>query len=197
MMISTILSWSTGKDAAWALHRLRSSATHRVTALVTTYQEMDHVIGIHGVPLDHAREHARRLGLRLIEVPLPLPCPNELYRRRFLDALAPHVAAGASAIAFGDLFLADIREFRESLLEGSGLAPVFPLWGADTHALAREMIDGGLIASVVAVTPPLGSQLRGRRFDHELLRELPAGVDPCGERGEFHTLVTDGPMFRP
>lgn len=195
-MIDTILSWSTGKDAAWALHRLRSSTTHRVTALLTTFQEADHLIGIHGVPLDRAREHARRLELPLIEVPLPLACPNEVYRARFLTALAQGVVAGASAIAFGDLFLADIRRFRESLLEKSGLTPVFPLWGASTHALADEMIAGGLIADIVAVTPPLGSHLRGRRYDHEFLAELPGGVDPCGERGEFHTLVADGPMFQ-
>lgn len=196
-MINTILSWSTGKDAAWALHRLRAAGTHRVTALMTSFQEVDHVIGIHGVPLDRAREHARRLGLPLVEVPLPVPCPNEVYRSRVLEALAPLVASGASAMAFGDLFLADIREFRESVLEGSGLAPIFPLWGSDTRALAGEMISGGLVAHVVAVSSPLHSSARGRKYDANFLAGLPAGVDPCGERGEFHTLVADGPMFQP
>lgn len=196
-MASTILSWSTGKDAAWALRRLQRDNLSRVTALITTYQETDGRIGVHGVPVDRAREHAARLRLPLIEVPLPVPCPNTTWRERFLAALARPEASGAATVAFGDLFLEDIRAFREELLAGSGFSPDFPLWRENTERLAREMIDGGMEARIVAVDPDrLDPDMVGQNYDMAFIRQLPGGVDPCGERGEFHTLVLDGPMFR-
>lgn len=193
----TLISWSTGKDAAWALHLLRQRSDLEVVGLITTFNEQDGLIGIHNVPVRLARTQAEAVGLPLIEVPLPAACPDATYRARVRAALASARQSGVSGIAFGDLFLEDIRAFREDVLHGTGVTSLFPLWGLGTRQLAGEMIAAGLEATIVAVDEKqLPRGFVGRRFDLDLLRDLPEHVDPCGERGEFHTLVTGGPMLR-
>ncbi|WP_188410028.1 adenine nucleotide alpha hydrolase [Agaricicola taiwanensis] len=189
------LSWSSGKDSAWALHELRS-AGRRVTALVTTFRSANDCIPMHEVAMERVRLQAARTGLPLIEQPLPSPCPNEAYEAAIRGIVRRAVAAGATHMAFGDLFLEDIRAYREGLLAGSGLAPLFPLWGRDTGQLAHEMIRSGLDAEIVAVDDErLSRDPVGTRFDSTFLEALPDGIDPCGENGEFHTFVLNGPMF--
>jgi uncharacterized protein (TIGR00290 family) len=186
------VSWSSGKDSAFALHAARA-AGFAVAGLVTTLDVEANRVPVHGIPEPLVRAQARALGLPLHIVALPWPCPNDTYRDRVLAALAD---AGITRIVFGDLFLRDIRAFREELLAGSGVTPMFPLWGRDTSELAAEMVSSGLRAVVTAVdTAQAPGRLLGRTFDHEFLRDLPADVDPCGERGEFHTFVMDGPGF--
>lgn len=197
-----LVSWSSGKDGAWLLHRLRQNPNFEVAALLTTVTEDDPRVAIHEVPAGIVRAQARCLGLPLREVALPWPCSNEVYRDRVTEALAPARDQGAKTVAFGDLFLEDIRAFREELLAGTGFEALFPLWGEDTGGLAEEMITGGQVARVVAVDRGRwGDRERaeaalGRTFDEAFLADLPDTVDPCGEHGEFHTLVTQGPGFR-
>jgi uncharacterized protein (TIGR00290 family) len=186
------MSWSSGKDSAFALPVARASGI-AVDGLLTTIDVETQRVPIHGVPHVLVQAQARALGLPLHTVALPWPCPNDVYRARLRAALAE---GGVSQVVFGDLFLRDIRSFREELLDGSGVAPTFPLWGRDTAELAAEMLHSGLQAVVISVDPArVPAELVGRRFDHRFLRELPAGVDPCGEHGEFHTFVVDGPGF--
>lgn len=186
------MSWSSGKDSAFALHAARAEGL-TVTGLLTTTDAGADRVPVHGTPPALVQAQAAALGLPWHAVALPWPCPNDVYRDRVRSAL---VDAGVDAVVFGDLFLADIRAYREELLAGSGVTPVFPLWGRDTAGLAAEMVDAGVRAVVTAVDlaqAPAG--LAGRWFDRELLDGLPAAVDPCGERGEFHTFVVDGPGF--
>lgn len=194
---STLLSWSTGKDCAWALHLLRQQPDIAVTGLVTTINSSTERVAMHGTHLSVARTQAFAAGLPLFEIDLPYPCDNATYDRLMGAFLAQAKADGTDAIAFGDLFLEDIRRYREERTAASGLEALFPLWGADTATLARDMIDAGLDAYLVCVDPKvLPPKFAGRRFNASLLASLPAGVDPCGENGEFHTLACDGPMFR-
>ena len=194
--IPTWLSWSSGKDSAWSLHRLAASPTHRVVGLLTTITDRFARVSMHGVREELLRAQARAVGLPVHEVRIPFPCPNETYERRMGTVVAQARSEGVGAMAFGDLFLEDIRKYRESRLEGTGIAPVFPLWGLDTRALAEAMIDGGQKARLVCVDPrKLDARFAGREFDRRLLGELPEGVDPCGERGEFHTFVYASPAF--
>ena len=189
------LSWSSGKDAAFTLAALGAAGEVEVTGLLTTVDE-DDLVPVHGVARSLVAAQARALGLELHPVALPWPCPNEVYRERTAAALERARAGGVTQVAFGDLFLADVREFREASLRGSGITPLFPLWGRDTGRLARDMVEAGLRAVVTCVDPSRApSSLAGRAFDHAFLDALPAGVDPCGENGEFHTFVTDGPGF--
>jgi uncharacterized protein (TIGR00290 family) len=189
------LSWSSGKDSAWALHELRRQG-RPVTALVTAYRAANDHVPMHEVAMERVRAQAARTGLPLIEAPLPSPCPNEAYEVVMGKLCNAALAAGVTHFAFGDLFLEDIRSYREARLAGTGLTPMFPLWGRPTPVLARDMLAGGLEAEVVAVDPEkLDRALVGKAFDVAFLDALPAGVDPCGENGEFHTFVTDGPMF--
>ena len=199
-----VLFWSSGKDSAWALRRLASSETLEVVAVVTTLEirgadEPSDRVAMHGVPEPLLREQLAALGLPAVVVPLPFPCPNDRYERILGHVLRGFRALGARKVVFGDLHLEDIRAYRERLLEPLDLEAEFPLWGIPTADLARSMIDGGLEARVVCVDPErLPTSFLGRRFDHEMLRELPDGIDPCGENGEFHTLVTGGdPLRRP
>lgn len=186
------VSWSSGKDSAFALRAARAAGLP-VTGLLTTVDDRFARVPVHGVEQALVAAQAGALGLPLHPVALPWPCPDDVYRARVRAVL---VDAGVDRIVFGDLFLRDIRTFREELLTGSGVAPVFPLWGRDTAGLAADMVDSGLRAVVTAVDlAQAPARLAGRRFDHELLGELPATVDPCGERGEFHTFVVDGPDF--
>jgi uncharacterized protein (TIGR00290 family) len=195
--MKVVLSWSSGKDSAWTLHVLRSQQGIQPAALLTSISEAYDRVSMHGVRTSVLRAQASAAGLPLITVPLPTPCSNEIYEERMGRAVRALVSEGFTHVAFGDLFLEDIRAYREDRLRGSGLEALFPLWGMDTPALAREMVDGGLEARITCLDPRhLPATFAGRPFDHHLLDELPAAVDPCGERGEFHTCVTAGPMFR-
>ena len=195
--MNILLSWSSGKDSAWALHLLNRQHPGSVAALLTTVNEAMNRVAMHGVRRDVLEAQARAAGLPLRIVPIPHPCPNEIYEARMAAAIASAVADGFTHAAFGDLFLQDIRRYREDRLRGSGLQPLFPVWGVPTPQLARQMMDGGLRARIACVdTRVLDVSFVGREFDDELLRDLPAGVDPCGENGEFHTCVYAGPMFR-
>lgn len=190
-----LLSWSSGKDSAWMLHVLREQQRD-IGALVTTINEEAGRVAMHGVRVELVRAQARAAGLPLWEIPLPWLCSNEEYDRRMASVVERGAREGFTHVAFGDLFLEDIRRYREDRLRGSGLLPVFPLWGRDTRALADEMLDGGLEAFVTCVDPRQApAAIAGRRFDRTLLSELPSGADPCGERGEFHTFAARGPMF--
>ncbi|HET9192741.1 MAG TPA: hypothetical protein VFO21_07670 [Vicinamibacterales bacterium] len=191
-----LLSWSSGKDSAWTLHVLNRQHPGAVTALLTTINEAYDRVAMHGVRRDvlEAQARAARLPLRVISI--PDGCNNALYEHRMGAAVRAAVADGFTHVAFGDLFLPDIRRYREEHLAGSGLTPLFPLWEIPTRTLAREMIAGGLRARIACVdTRVLDQRFVGRSFDDSLLDDLPATVDPCGENGEFHTCVYDGPMF--
>jgi uncharacterized protein (TIGR00290 family) len=191
-----LVSWSSGKDSAWLLHTIRARGLREPAALLVTINEAADRVAMHGVRSELVRAQAAAAGLPLVTVPIPSPCPNETYEERMSAACRAAVADGFTHVAFGDLFLEDVRRYREERLAGSGLVPIFPLWGRPTRALAHEMIDGGLEAWLTCVDPrQLPASFAGRRYDAGLLSELPAGVDPCGERGEFHTCVTAGPMF--
>jgi uncharacterized protein (TIGR00290 family) len=194
--IRTWLSWSSGKDSAWSLNVLRGGGRAEVTALFTTVNAAFDRVAMHAVRRGLLEAQARAAGLDLHVIEIPHPCPNADYERIMDTFVAEARAQGVEAMAFGDLFLADIRAYRERQLAGTGIAPLFPLWGRDTRALAGEMIDGGLEAYVTCVDPgKLDRGFAGRRFDRSLLADLPDGVDPCGENGEFHTFVAAGPML--
>ena len=193
----TLLSWSTGKDCAWALHRLQQRPDIAVTGLVTTTNAAAERVAMHGTRIAIARAQARAAGLPLFEIDLPYPCDNATYDRLMQNFTAEAIENGTQAIAFGDLFLEDIRRYREERMAATGLDVLFPLWGENTETLARDMIDGGLDARLVCIDPrALPREFAGRRFDRALLADLPPGVDPCGENGEFHTVTCTGPMFR-
>jgi uncharacterized protein (TIGR00290 family) len=190
-----VMSWSSGKDSAWALNALRHDGAH-VAALLTSLNETAGRVSMHGVREDILRAQADAAGLPLMTIPLPWPCTNEIYEARLRVAVEQAVAEGFTHVAFGDLFLEDVRKYREDRLAGTGLTPLFPLWGIPTDRLARDMIAGGIKARISTLDPRvMPRDLIGAEFDEALLAKLPAGVDPCAERGEFHTCVTAGPMF--
>jgi diphthamide synthase (EF-2-diphthine--ammonia ligase) len=179
------------------VHLLRQRSDVELGALLTTVNQAAGRVAMHAVRVEVLEAQARALDLPLWQVPIPSPCPNEIYERAMADAVRRAVADGYTHIAFGDLFLEDIRRYRVERLAGSGLTPLFPMFGADTAALAREMIAGGLGARLTCIDPrQLDRRFAGCEFDLNLLEELPASVDPCGERGEFHTCAYEGPMFR-
>jgi uncharacterized protein (TIGR00290 family) len=192
-----LLSWSGGKDAAWTLQELRERNEGSVVGLLTTVVPEHGRSAMHGVRLDLIRAQGAAAGLALLEIPLPWPCSNERYEGAFLAGLAhARQTWNATHVAFGDLFLADIRAYRERLLTGMGLEPLFPLWQRPTTALLDEMLTAGLRARIVCLDPAqLDRRFAGRELDRYTVAELPAEVDRCGERGEFHTFVTAGPMF--
>ena len=195
-MKRVLLSWSSGKDSAWTLHVLRQQPEIEVVGLLTTLNAEFDRVAMHGTRRSVLEAQAEAAGLPLWIVPLPWPCSNEVYEARMAEACQRAVDEGVSAIAFGDLFLADIRAYREEKLRGTGLEPLFPLWEIPTDELARTMIAGGLRAKLTCVDPKkLPASFAGRDFDALLLHDLPPEADPCGERGEFHTCVYDGPMF--
>jgi uncharacterized protein (TIGR00290 family) len=194
-MKRVVLSWSSGKDSAWTLHTLRQMPDVEVVGLLTTLNEAFERVAMHAVRAELLRAQAKAAGLPLREIMLPWPCTNEEYERRMATATAQVRADGVTHMAFGDLFLEDIRAYRETKLAGTGIDPIFPIWGRDTRELAQEMVDAGLRAVLTCVDPKqLDPSFVGRPF-HEALPDLPPGVDPCGERGEFHTFVHAGPMF--
>jgi uncharacterized protein (TIGR00290 family) len=193
--LKILVSWSSGKDSAWMLHRLHLDG-RAPAALLTTINEAADRVAMHGVRTDILRAQADAAGLPLLIVPLPSPCPNAIYEARMDAACRAAVADGFTHVAFGDLFLEDVRRYREDRLAGTGLTPLFPLWGQPTAALAREMIDQGVEAWLTSVDPrQIPASFAGRPFNAELIASLPPAADPCGERGEFHTCVTAGPMF--
>jgi uncharacterized protein (TIGR00290 family) len=191
------LSWSSGKDSAWSLHLLRQDPNVEVVALVTTLNEKFDRVAMHAVRRELLELQAESVGVPLWTVPLPWPCSNEEYEARMRDLCARAISEGVEAMAFGDLFLTDIRAYREKQLSGTGLQPLFPVWQIPTAELARTMVASGLRAKITCVDPKvLAPEFAGRDFDAQLLADLPPGIDPCGENGEFHSFVYDGPGFR-
>lgn len=195
MNLPTWLSWSSGKDSAYALYKLKASSVD-VVGLLTTLNEALERVAIHSVRRELLQAQADRLRLPLNEVHLPWPCSNEAYGERMSAAHSSAEKQGVRQIAFGDLFLADIRAFRESQLKSTQLKPIFPLWSMDTQSLAKEIIQSGIRAVVTCVDPKsLAPDFVGRPYDENFLSALPQSVDPCGEKGEFHTFVYDSPLF--
>jgi uncharacterized protein (TIGR00290 family) len=191
-----LLSWSSGKDSAWSLHVLRQLGEYEVVGLLTTFNEEADRVAMHAVRRELVERQSAAAGLPLWAVPLPWPCSNKQYESLMAQACAKAVAEGIDGIAFGDLFLEDVRAYRERQLKDTGLEPIFPLWGMPTAALAREMIGAGIRAKLTCVdTDKLNRSFAGREFNEALLADLPDEVNPCGERGEFHSFVYAGPMF--
>ena len=196
-----LVSWSSGKDSAWALHTLRQQPErYNVRGIFTTVTKTFDRVSIHSTPAWVLKQQAEKLGVPLYEIPIPYPCSNAIYEaamRKFLaevEALPEHLTA--AHFAFGDLFLEDIRAYREDKLKGTGFTPIFPVWEEDTTLLAEKMIASGLRAIITALNPTkVPANFTGRWFDADLIADLPDGVDPLGENGEFHTCVVDGPMF--
>jgi uncharacterized protein (TIGR00290 family) len=191
-----LVSWSSGKDSAFALHEIRRSGEFDVVGALTTVTETFDRVSIHGVRQQILQAQLGAAALPPRIVPIPYPCPNAIYEARMGEAVALAVRDGVTHMIFGDLFLADIRAYREQKLAGSGITPVFPLWQRPTAELAQAMIDSGMEAYLATVDlKKLPAEFAGRKFDLQLLADLPAGVDPCGENGEFHTCVVAGPVF--
>jgi uncharacterized protein (TIGR00290 family) len=191
-----LLSWSSGKDSAWSLHVLRQRGEYEVIGLLTTFNEMADRVAMHAVRRDLVERQAAAVGLPLWSVPLPWPCSNEQYESLMAQTCVKAIAENIEGVAFGDLFLEDVRAYRVKQLKDTGLEPIFPVWGLTTRALAREMIASGVRAKLTCVdTQKLDPSFVGREFDEALLSDLPDGVDPCGERGEFHSFVYAGPML--
>lgn len=192
-----LISWSSGKDSAFTLAVLREQAEFEVVGLVTTINSSFRRVAMHAVREDVLELQAEAVGVPLWKVPIPWPCPNDAYELAMTAVVERAVAQGIRHMAFGDLFLEDIRAYREARLRGTGISPIFPLWGRDTAALAAEMIAVGVRATITCVDPSrISAAFAGREFDPKFLKELPTGADACGENGEFHTLAWDGPAFR-
>jgi len=195
--MKVLLAWSSGKDSAYSLHVLRQRDDVEVVGLLTTVNRAYDRVAMHAVRRTLLEAQAEAAGLPLHVAEIPSPCPNEVYEQAMAEALAQAIARGVSGVAFGDLFLEDVRRYREERMQPTGLRLLFPLWGRPTRALAEEMIASGMKARLTCVDPrKLDRSFAGREFGDELLRDLPPGVDPCGEYGEFHSFAWDGPMFR-
>ncbi len=192
-----VVSWSSGKDSAFALQEIRATNAYEVVGVLTTVTAAFGRVSMHGVREELLDAQVASLGLPCRKIYIPSPCPNSVYEREMAEVLKEAKRNGVTHILFGDLFLQDIRAYREQQLAELGLEGVFPLWMRDTARLAREMLDAGVQATLSCVDlGKLDASFAGRRFDEALLRSLPAGIDPCGENGEFHTFVSAGPMFR-
>ena len=191
-----LIAWSSGKDSAWSLHEVRRAGDYDVVGALTTVTETFGRVSMHGVREEILRAQHEAIGLPPVIVPIPYPCPNEIYEARMAAALEQSKRDGVTHVIFGDLFLQDVRAYRESKLAGTGITPLFPLWRRPTDTLAREIIAAGVETYLVCVDlKQLPKSFAGRRFDAALLADLPAGIDPCGEKGEFHSCVVAGPMF--
>jgi len=191
-----MLAWSSGKDSAWALHLLRSDPDVEFAGLFTTVNREFDRVAMHAVRRTLLDAQAASIGLPLDTIPIPYPCPNEAYEAAMGAFVEEAKRRGVTHFAFGDLFLEDIRRYREEKLAGTGIGPLFPLWGLPTRALAQEMVVGGLRAYITCVDlKQAPREWAGRLFDAAFVDAVPGGIDPCGERGEFHTFVCDGPMF--
>jgi uncharacterized protein (TIGR00290 family) len=196
MAPKALIAWSSGKDSAWALHEARRSGELDIVGALTTVTDIFSRVSMHGVREELLRAQLEAAGLPATIVRIPFPCPNEIYEREMAAAMRAAKAQGVTHIVFGDLFLEDVRAYREKNLAGSGIAPVFPLWGRPTAPLAREMIAAGIKAHLAVVDlKKLSASFAGRKYDDALLTSLPPSADPCGENGEFHTFVSAGPMF--
>ena len=196
-MRKILLCWSSGKDSAWALHRLRNEQPElQMAALVTAFNGTHDRVAMHAIRRSLVLAQAERVRLPLWSVDLPWPCSNTQYEELMANVWRRAIDEGVDSVAFGDLFLDDVRAYRERQLQGTGLKPLFPIWGLPTDELAREMVREGLKAKLTCVDPArLDARFAGREFDEALLDELPDGIDPCGENGEFHTFVYDAPIF--
>lgn len=193
----TLLSWSSGKDSAWSLHVLKTRQEVELVGLLTTVNEVHSRVAMHAVRVELLKAQAKAVGLPLWKIPIPSPCSNGEYEAAMLAAIERAKSQGISTFAFGDLFLEDIRRYREERLGETGVSPIFPIWAMPTRELAYEMVKSGLRARVTCVDPKqLSESFVGREFDEQFLADLPPNVDPCGERGEFHTFAYDGPMFQ-
>ena len=191
-----LLAWSSGKDSAWSLHVLRQQGEVEVVGLLTTVNQAFDRVAMHAVRRELLAAQAAAVGLPLTTVEIPYPCSNAQYEAAMAAAMERARGDGVAAVAFGDLFLEDVRRYREDRMHGTGIAPLFPIWGIPTDVLARRMVDAGLRARLTCVDPKkLPPTFVGRDFDAALLADLPAGIDPCGERGEFHSFAYAGPMF--
>ena len=194
--MKTLLSWSSGKDSAWSLHVLKKNSDIDLAGLFTTVNEAFDRVAMHAVRRTVLEAQAEAAGLPLHVIDIPWPCPNETYEKRMGAFVDKAKDMGVEAMAFGDLFLEDIRDYRVKNLAGTGIEPIFPVWGLPTGQLARDMVTGGLRAHVTCIDPKkLDSSFAGRTFDADFLEDLPADIDPCGENGEFHSCVYAGPMF--
>ena len=192
-----LLSWSSGKDSAWSLHVLRKRQEVDVVGLLTTVNEVYARVAMHAVRVELLEAQAEAIGLPLWKISIPSPCSNEEYEAAMLAAIERAKSEEINTYAFGDLFLEDIRRYREERLRETGVSPIFPVWALPTKELAREMIAAGLRARVTCVDPKqLPASFAGREFDAAFLADLPPTADACGERGEFHTFAYDGPMFK-
>ena len=196
-MKRTLLSWSSGKDSAWSLHLLQQQNEYEIVGLLTTFNQAANRVAMHAVRRSLVEAQAKAVGIPLWEVDLPWPCSNADYECIMKEKCKNAVRAGIECIAFGDLFLTDIRAYREKQLENSGLQPIFPVWGMPTPELSRSMVKSGMRAKLTCVDPKLlAPEFVGREFDEQLLSEFQPDIDPCGENGEFHTFTYAGPMFR-
>ena len=195
-MTKVALSWSSGKDSTWTLHLLRQMPDIQVAALITTFNSIANRVAMHAVRRALVEAQAGRTGIPLWAVELPWPCSNLNYEEQMRSVCQRAMAEGITAVAFGDLFLQDIRDYRVRQLQGTGLEPLFPVWQIPTEQLGWDMIAAGLKAKLTCVDPSkLAKSFAGRDYDLPLLQALPAEVDPCGENGEFHTFVYDAPVF--
>lgn len=191
-----LIAWSSGKDSAWALHEARLAGDFEIVGALTTVTDTFHRVSMHGVREELLRAQFDAAGLRPMIIHIPYPCPNDIYERKMAEAIAAARASGVTHMIFGDLFLEDVRAYRERQLSGTGIVPVFPLWGRPTRSLADDMIDAGTEAHICTVDlKKLPASFAGRQFDRVLLEALPEGIDPCGENGEFHSFVSGGPML--
>lgn len=191
-----LIAWSSGKDSAWALHEARAAGDYDIVGALTTVTDTFGRISMHGVREDLLAAQLNSAALPAQIVRIPYPCSNEVYEVRMAAALADAKTAGVSHVIFGDLFLEDVRAYREQKLAATGITPVFPLWGRPTGALARDMIAAGVETYLICIDlKQLAREFGGRRFDESLLNDLPQGADPCGEKGEFHSFVAGGPML--
>ena len=196
MRKKTWLSWSSGKDSAWALHVLCQSAEYEVTGLFTTINSEFERVAMHAVRVELLRQQAQAVGLPLHLIEIPYPCSNEQYAAVMTEFVEEASNEGVRCMAFGDLYLQDVRSYREERMQGTGIEPVFPLWGRPTRELLEEMLAGGLRACLTCVDPRvLPAEFAGRELTPALLQSMPSGIDLCGENGEFHSFVFDGPMF--
>jgi uncharacterized protein (TIGR00290 family) len=193
----TLHSWSSGKDSTWALHILRQRPGIDVVGLFCTFNQAFDRVAMHGVRIELVRQQAESVGLPIELIPIPHPCSDDDYAAIMARFVEQAKGQGIDCFAFGDLLLEDVRQYREDRLAGTGIAPLFPLWGTPTKELSREMVSGGLRAIVTCLDPRhLPAELAGQDYDEAFLERLPVGIDPCGENGEFHTFAFDGPMFR-
>lgn len=197
MKKKTLLSWSSGKDSAWALHVLRQQPDIDVVGLFSTVNQAFERVAMHAVRNELVQQQAEGLGLPIQLIEIPYPCDNAVYAAIMQEFMAQAKQQGIECIAFGDLFLEDVRQYREGNLAGTGIEPIFPLWGIPTDELSRQMVNSGLRAKITCVDPrKLSEAFSGRDYDESFLQDLPDSADPCGEYGEFHSFVYDGPMFR-